>query len=632
MTRRARPDLLALAGVLAGAAGLLVAQAAWLPGPAAPGLELVVVRAARAGAAAADAPLTTLLLAPFWRHEGAARAYELSKLLESLLLALTVVPAYFLSRPLVGPRWALGVAAASVLVPASISSAAASPVPLAYPVTTAALLAFVRYLERPRVSLLVTALAACALAGALWPAVGALGIALALLAAGTRPWARALLRWPGAAVWIALAVAAYVAWSALVASSSTAAAADWPHGAAAAVRSVGAVALGLGVLSPLACVCALGRREARAHALALGAAAVALVPAAGIVAAGTGNPADELPLLVLVPLVLTLAVAALRARLVARRAVVAGALVLLTAALANRPREVRTFDPRIPGLQWLRSGGHVSTVTLVATVVLAFVLAGALLLALSPGAGGRLALAAAALALPLPAAVAASVAAEHRAAGERAALPSPPVFLEGVGGPVAVDDAVPPDTLASLLFWNGDARALDPPLSARTVDPGTGVYEPLVTGFRAVLTADPRLARGQVVKRTPLGAVVLVTEPVGAAETVTGVYPDGWSGPSVTYRRFQVAPGASLTITLSRRAFTGPPVPDGITIALGPLRGATRVVRRLRVPTGATRVVRLPTQAQPFRVDLALDTFSPARFGSSDTRELGAQPAFRYGP
>lgn len=631
MTRRLRSAPVALAGVVAGAVALLVAQAEWLPGPAAPGLELGVVRAARAGTAAAGAPLTTLLLAPLWRHLGTPRAYELTKVVASVAFALAAVPAYFLARPLLGRRWALGVAAVSVLVPAAIASAAASPLPLAYPVATLALLAFVRYLEERRPRLLVTALAASVLAAAFWPALGPLAVGLAALAVAVHPAPRSLWHWPGAAVWIALAVLAYVVWSALVASSSAVAAADWRHGAAAAARSVGAWALGLGVLAPVAAVGGALRPGARALGLALGVAAVSLAPVAGVIAAGTGNGADERPLLVLVPLVLTLATFAIRAGSAGRPAAVAAGVVLLAAALANRPRELRVFNPVVPGLQWLRAGGDVSAAALAATIVLAFVLGVALLVG-PAGARARRTLALVALVVPVLAAVAASVSAEHRAREKRAALPSPPAFLERVAGPVAVDPALPRDVLASLLFWNGDARALHPPLAARSVDPETGVYRPLVTGFPALFTPDPRRARGTTVAQTPIGVVVRVTEPLSAAETVTGVYPDGWSGASVTYRRLQVTPRASLAIMLSRSSFNGPAVPDSVTVALGPLDGATHVVRHLRVPSGATRVVRLTPPPRPFRVELELDTFSPARYGSTDTRELGARLVFDYGP
>jgi hypothetical protein len=626
-----RSALVALAGVVAGAVALLVAQAEWLPGPVAPALELGVVRAARAGAGAAGAPLATLLLAPLWRHLDAARAYELTKVAESVAFALAAVPGFFLARPLLGRDWALAVATVSVLVPAATWSAAASPLPLAYPLTTVALLAFVRYLEERRGRLLVTALATSALAGALWPALGALAVGLAALAVAVHPAARSLLHWPRAAVWIVLAVLAYVVWSVLVASSSAVAAADWPHGAAAAARSVGAWALGLGVVAPVAAVGGALRPGARTLGLTLCVAAVSLVPVAGVVAVGTGNAADERPLLALVPLVLTLAVLAIRAATARRPAVVAAGLVLLAAAVANRPRELRVFDPLLPGLQWLRAGGEVSAAALAATIVLAFVL-GIALLVVAAGARARRVLAVVALVVPVLAGVAASVSAEHRAREQRAALPSPPTFLERVAGPVAVDPALPRDVLASLLFWNGDARALHPPLAARSVDPETGVYRPLVTGFPSLLTPDSRRARGTTIAQTPLGVVVRVIEPVAAAETITGVYADGWSGASVTYRRLQVTPGASLAVTLSRHSFNGPAVPDRVTVALGPLHGTTRVVRHLRVPSGATRVVRLTPPPRPFRVDLELDTFSPARYGSTDTRELGARLVFEYGP
>lgn len=628
MTRRLPREPAALVGALAGTVLLLVAQALWLPGPAAPAEELHVVRAARAGAAAAGAPLTTLVLAPLWSWWGAAHAYDAAKILESIVFALTLVPAYLLARPLVGRGWGLAAAVVAVLVPLEVSTAAASPVALAYPAITLALLAFTRYLEGLRPRPLIVAICAYVLAAALWPTLAPLGITLGLLAVAVRPSARRFLRWPEASAWIVLAVAAYVAWSAVVASSAVVAAAGWGDSALAATRSAGAWALGLGLLAPIAAFGTLWRSGTHAFTLTVAAVLVAAVPTAGVVAAGNGVAADERPLLVLVPLVLPLALRGILGHLTGWKAA-AGAAALLAAALTTQSGGFG-FDPAVPGLQWLRSGGITSEATLVATVLLTCAIALGLLLWFSTGAGAA-PLAAVALAAPVLAAAVASSAAHHRARAERAALPSPPMLLERVDGEVALAASLPADVVDALLFWNGNARVLDPPLAERSVDPATGVYEPLVTGYTAGLVDDPRQVRGAVIERMRAGALVRFGDPVGAAESVTGVYPDGWSGPAVTYRRFATTPGASLTITLSRSAFRGPDVAGGVTIAVGGLEGAVRVVRRLRVPSGATRIVRLRPPDRPFRVELAFQTFSPSQFGSSDTRQLGAQPAFRYG-
>lgn len=629
MTRRLPREPAALVGVLAGAVLLLVAQAYWLPGPAAPADELHVVQAARAGAAAAAAPLTSLALAPFWHWWGAASAYHATKVLESVVFALTVVPAYLLARPLVGRGWAVAAAAAAVLVPLEVSTSAASPVALAYPAAAAALLAFTRYLDELRARPLFAAFVAYAFAAALWPVLAPLGVTLGFVAVAVRPGARRFLRWPEAGVWIALAVAAYVVWSALVAASSAVAAASWGDSALAAARSLGAWALGLGLVAPIAAFGALRGRGIRPHTLTAAAAIVALVPTAGVVASGNGITADERPLIVLVPLVLPLALHAVLRRMPERPGYTVGALVLLGAALTTQSGRAR-FDPAAPGLQWLRSGGIATEATLVATVLLACAVAVAVLL-WAPAAVGAAPVAGLALVAPVLAAAVASSAAHHRAHSERAALPDPPTLLERVDGDVAIDAALPVEVVDSLLFWNGNASVLNPPLADRSADPATGVYEPPVTGFSAGLVADPRQARGAVLERTPVGPLVRFGDPLAAAETVTGVYPDGWSGPAVTYRRFTITPGDSLTITLSRTAFTGPDVAGGVTVAVGGLDGPASVVRRLRVPSGASRTVRLRPPHRPFRVDLALQTFSPSQYGLSDTRKLGVRPAFRYG-
>ncbi len=61
--------------------------------------------------------------------------------------------------------------------------------------------------------------------------------------------------------------------------------------------------------------------------------------------------------------------------------------------------------------------------------------------------------------------------------------------------------------------------------------------------------------------------------------------------------------------------------------------GAPFAERVLSIGSGETHVVRLPVPAPPFDVKVAIGpTFSPADYGSTDDRNLGAQLAFDYRP
>jgi hypothetical protein len=78
-----------------------------------------------------------------------ATAFAALKLLQSVAMALTALPAYFLARRVVGRGWALAVAALSVCGAWMQYSALAMTEALFYPVFTAFALVFVRMLERP---------------------------------------------------------------------------------------------------------------------------------------------------------------------------------------------------------------------------------------------------------------------------------------------------------------------------------------------------------------------------------------------------------------------------------------------------------------------------------------------------
>jgi hypothetical protein len=110
-------------------------------------------------------PLYPTLLAPLhWMTSDREGAYELSKLLNALLLALTAIPAYLLARRLLRPWPSVGVAALTILVPSSVYVTVVMTESLAYLTFTWALYVIVLAAENPTFTRQVAALVTIAIA------------------------------------------------------------------------------------------------------------------------------------------------------------------------------------------------------------------------------------------------------------------------------------------------------------------------------------------------------------------------------------------------------------------------------------------------------------------------------------
>jgi hypothetical protein len=126
---------------------------------------------------------------------------------------------------------------------------------------------------------------------------------------------------------------------------------------------------------------------------------------------------------------------------------------------------------------------------------------------------------------------------------------------------------------------------------------------------------------------------------VGVATARSGLYGDGWSGPSATYTQFST-PGnraGRVRVGVSRKAWMGPDVPGRVHIRVGRPGGAgldgVTAERRWVIHSGRERSFMLPTPRPPFQVEVTVDpTFSPATFGFGDPRQLGAQVSFDFTP
>lgn len=125
-------------------------------------------------------------------------------------------------------------------------------------------------------------------------------------------------------------------------------------------------------------------------------------------------------------------------------------------------------------------------------------------------------------------------------------------------------------------------------------------------------------------------ALYSLRPPPRIASSVSGVYGDGWSAADASYRRFRVTRAGSVTVTVSRAAWGGPDIAGHVTITVSP-PARQPSVGRVAIHSKQTRSVSVATPAQPFVVRVHVSpTFSPSRFGSPDTRQLGAQLSFEY--
>jgi len=200
-------------------------------------------------------------------------------------------------------------------------------------------------------------------------------------------------------------------------------------------------------------------------------------------------------------------------------------------------------------------------------------------------------------------------------------------------------------------FWNESVRRViavasrDPSLPNvdASFDPGTGriaanvgrdspdrVPRYTVSAY-GVEVAGRRLARN--------GFLVLyrVSPPLRLASVATGLYTDGWTGPSAAYTRYVMPRGAThVEIRVNRHGVKGV-APAKVHVVVGPVLLACGVVanpgtwahQTSTVEAGAGHVFRLPVRGAPFQVRLTVDpTFSPAEYGSPDARQLGVRVAF----
>src|SRR4029079_18288524 len=106
-----------------------------------------------------------ILIAPAWRaFSSVPDAYAAAKTIGSVLMSLTVVPAYFLARRLLSPLWSLLAAALAIAVPSMMYTGTLMTETVFYPIFVCVALALVLMLERPTMWRQLLVLVLCILA------------------------------------------------------------------------------------------------------------------------------------------------------------------------------------------------------------------------------------------------------------------------------------------------------------------------------------------------------------------------------------------------------------------------------------------------------------------------------------
>jgi hypothetical protein len=127
-------------------------------------------------------------------------------------------------------------------------------------------------------------------------------------------------------------------------------------------------------------------------------------------------------------------------------------------------------------------------------------------------------------------------------------------------------------------------------------------------------------------------AVYRPARPLRLASRLEGVYADGWTGGDASFFQYWLPrpKAGQIDVSLSRIAWSGPDVPATVKVSVRALHGSRRVVARGQwvAHSGGAKTLRLRTPTPPFEVDVHVaPTFSPAQFGSGDSRQLGVQLA-----
>ena len=647
--------------------------------------------ALRGGEPAPDVSLYAYLAAPAWWLDDVASSYGAIKILGVLVMTAAIFPAYALARLVVSRPYALFAAIGTAAAPALAYSPFLVDEPLAYPVSTLALLLIARAGIRPSAVSVGLALVSCIVAVLVRTQLAILLPVLGLVLLG-RAWRSERLRrwhstwtvwdWAGAA---ALLVGVAVGVSALLGHRS----ATW-YTATGFFKSrmleygiwaVGSLAIGLGVVPLIAGLAGLvGRRgerrdEPTVTLATLTASAVAVfglytAVKAAYLSTRLAIVIAERNLIYLVPLLFigtALVLERRRPSLLATAAATTFAVYLVTATPHSLDRypnyeahglAIAAFANRIP--KW--PAGTIET-----ALVLVALGSGLAVVALRLARSARVALAVSAviavfaLTWTLTTEIYAANGERHASDQQYGVLPLPPSWVDNLTGgerTALVGQGISdPNPIWQLEFWN---RSIEYFMGIDSSAPGPGqtatpnLDKPDGTLAPHDLGAEYAVAVGGVAISAPKVATVggmelyrLGGKPVQLRETRTGVAVDGWMGKSSTYTRYDVAGlgRGFVKVVLSRQGACFPNLePADAVVKVGPVAidaseqpsiGDVTATREAKVPACAVTPVLVRVPSDPWRVEVSVHpTFSPAELDPSlgDRRQLGAVVSFEFVP
>ncbi|HZO97714.1 MAG TPA: glycosyltransferase family 39 protein [Gaiellaceae bacterium] len=585
-----------------------------------------------------------VLLSPAWRaYSSVPDAYAAAKVVNSVVMSLAAVPAYFLARRLVSRRLALAVAALTVLVPSMLYTGTLMTENAFYPLFLTCVLALVAMLERPTAGRQVLVLALCALAYAtrqqavaLFPAA----VCAPLLHAPRRlrqylP----LYAIVGAGIAAALLATAARGRSPLELLGAYRAATSSSYSVGGVLRflvyHLGELDLYLGVL-PFAALLALWLAPGAARAFAAATFPVfafLVVEVAAFASQPSVDKIEERNLFYLAPVALTALVALPRPR---RAALAAGAAAGVLPVFVDYPRfiDTKAVADTFALLPWWWVQDHWIHLDEVRWAALGVSLSAAALFALVPRRS----------ALVLPALVGAyfvltTLVVENGRHGIHQAslgklwagirVPHPDWIDRAVGADASVailrTSSTTDETVWENEFFNRSVRTVYFARVDRVPDPLPERELAAGARVRYVLAED---AAGTPVARDPGIGVTLyrVDGPLVIPTRVRGVYADTWSGRRVAYER-RPCGGGTLTVTLGSdpSLFARPQVVTATQ--------AGRVAGRVAVPPAGRATLVVPLEPRSGACSVRFGVARTKVPGHGDTRRLGAHfLSFSYSP
>jgi len=640
------------------------------------------------------ASLVAYVLAPVWWLGSVSASYAAAKLMLVLAMTATIFPAYGLARMVV-PKWyALVAAGAAVAVPALAYAPILVEEPLAYPLATLALWLIARTLERPTRGRLVAAGAVSVVAMLTRTQLAILFMVLALgllwiawQSALVRRWRSGWSRWD----WIGgvtLAVGIALAFSATLGHLSTAwreTTFIWKERIVEhATWSLGALAIGMGVLPVIAGVSGLARPKGeetdprtRAFVATSVAALAVFVAYAGVkgayISTVFATQVVERNLIYLCP-VLFAATALAFARGIGRGWAIAGAGIFTLIVVAATPLHLDNYpyyEARglsIAALANRKFGWPESTIegALIAACVVAFLVVVALKIMGRHSRGFTVVGASAAVVV-----VAWSLTGQvYAAAGERhfsqflvTNFPKPYDWIQqATGGEsvVVIGQQIPtsPNSLWLTEFFNpsiekiwsldGSAVNVGGPILTPDLDAVDGTLTPPPDTKYALAVNDVRLQAPIVARREDAILYRIDGKPLKLQDALVGRQTDGWMVGSsddpvarAAYTRYDVSndePGLAV-VQLSRVGWCPRPglrQTGKATVRIGPVGigpdNQPRIervteTRRFDVQDCKADGVTLTPPDVPWRMEIRVaPTFRPKDIdpSKSEARELGA--------